>query len=470
MKTGDKYFDSEDFQAQLQRYEAAHDKGQSIYMDPDELSDIAEYYYMLGNIDKAIATVEYGIGMFPGTVELLSLRARIALIHENDTESAKAYADRIVDTTDFDYYYIQAEIMIVEEKEDEAENYLENICSGLYDEEKEDFIFDVATLFTDYELYEKAEKWIARSSEQDAADYKELKGRIAMHIGNFEESDRIFNELIDRDPYSTPYWNHLASSQLLHNQIRDSISSSEFSIAINPDNEEAILNKANGLFSLGNFEEAKKFYKRYSELCPEEETGEMFQGICALNMDHLEEGVEHLKKAEEMASGFSSNRGEIFQELAFALSRLGKGEEALDYVGKMETTDADMNEVTVLRGHLLMNMGKFGEGQACYTKAIKDSDGSPRIFMHIAISIYDLGFYRQSYKMFQILRKVTDDTWTEGYSYEALCCYSLGKYDEFREMVRVACEKNPREAQIVLGDMFPEGMDAKDFYGYLSDN
>ena len=53
---GDKYFESEEFRTILQKYEEAVAQGQSPYLEPEELSDIAEYYEMLGN---TIASADY---------------------------------------------------------------------------------------------------------------------------------------------------------------------------------------------------------------------------------------------------------------------------------------------------------------------------------------------------------------------------------------------------------------------------
>ena len=75
----------------------------------------------------------------------------------------------------------------------------------------------------------------------------------------------------------------------MSNRINDSITSSEYSIAINPNDEEALLNKANGLFSLGNFKEALKFYERFHQLCPDEGAATMFIGNCLLNIGKTEE-------------------------------------------------------------------------------------------------------------------------------------------------------------------------------------
>jgi len=481
LKIPDKYFESEEFRTNLQKYENAKAEGQSIYLEPDELADIAEYYQMLGNVADAIETISYGLELFPDSSPLLILKARYYLVCENDIETAKEIVNQILDTDGFDYFYIKAEIMITEGFAEEADNYLREVAETLSDDELQDFIVDVAAIFADYDCYELSSQWLQQSTDYDAADYKELQGRIAMHKGNFEESERIFNELIDSDPYSTPYWNRLASSQFMRNNIRDSIQSSEFSIAINPDDQEAILNKANGLFSLGNFTEAKKFYERYAQLCPDEETGELFQGICAFNLNQTEEGIEHLRKAEAIVEPNTYNCLEVYQELAFSLSRNGQGQEALSYADKMletlkhlSTNDRlpkgiDYNETLVLKGHLLIEMGEFEKGQACYTEAISKSNGSPQIFLHIAISIYDLGFYEQAYKMFQILRETTHDSCNDGFSYEALCCYSLNRYNDFCKLVKKACERNVLEAQLVLSDLFPEDLEVKDYYQWLAE-
>lgn len=434
----DEYYDSEEFKQLLRKYEEAAAEGRSIYMEADDLTDIAEYYHMTGYTAAAHEAVDYALSMFPDAPAPKAMKARMVLIDEGNTIK--------------------------------AEEMFEESFAELYDDmEREDFIIDVASLYIDYELYDYAERWLLRATDTDDLDYKELSGKIALHRGNYEESERIFNELIDRNPYSTPYWNNLASTQFLQNNIRESIQSSEFAIAINPNDADAILNKANGLFSLGNFKEAEKFYARFSELCPDEESGEMFQGICEINLNNLDEGIKHLKEAELIAPEDSENLFEICQELAFALSKVGKADEALAYAEKMlHCKGADANETRVMQGHLLMEAGRWQEAKSYYSKAITDSGCSPHIFLRIAISIYDLGYHNHSYRLFQVMKQLGDDeTRSEGYAYEALCCYALGKDEEFREAVKKACEKNPREAAVVLSDLFPEDVSPENYYQYL---
>ena len=72
--------------------------------------------------------------------------------------------------------------------------------------------------------------------------------------------------------------------------------------------------------------------------------------------------------------------------------------------------------------------------------------------------------------MLKTLRQITSNDYNEGYSYMALCCQALGLADEFADNVKKACEVNPQEARIVLGELFPAELEPEDYYQYLISN
>ncbi len=472
MPIQDKFYESPEFKEKFQLYENAQASGTSVYLEPDDLTDIAEYYHILGNIDACKNTVDYAIKMFPGATMPLVFRSRVALLMEHDVALAEEYAEMIDDKADLEYLYLKAEIMIVDDRAEEAETFLRDAYDELDDDEdKADFLIDVANLYADYELMEYAQQWLSLSEEYDSTDYKELQGRIAMGLGDYEESNRIYNELIDRNPYSFTYWNQLASSQLLHNEIMESIQSSEFALAINPDDEDATLNKANGLFNLGNFEEACKYYERFTKISPNSEVGEMFLGISLINLNRTEEGVEHLKKAESLADAFSEYLHDIYVELAYSLTALGKHEDAMEYIEKIsQLDDCDPYETDVLKGNVHLQKGETAEAMKCFQHAVTASNGSPRVILRIGICIYDNGYYSLAYDVFHLLLDDASDEWKDGWSYLALCCMLLSRKDEFVYAVRKACQQNPVEAKMVLGEIFPENLSPDDYVNYLKEN
>lgn len=252
MAYGEKDFDSISFRNIIKKYEEARLVNEDIYMEPEELTDIAEFYYEKGNISQAIEAVEYAIKLFPNSTMPVIFRARIALLEEHDCALAEKYANMVCDKSDLDYFYLIAEIMIVDGRASQADNYLRERMTHVDEDDIADFILDVATIFVDYEKYDLAEKWMEMSDDEDLPDYKELKGRIALGQGNYDTSELIFENMLNEDPYSNHLWNRLASAQMMHEKIDDSITSSEYAIAINPDDDEALLNKANALSGWAN--------------------------------------------------------------------------------------------------------------------------------------------------------------------------------------------------------------------------
>ncbi|MCI7310757.1 MAG: hypothetical protein MR536_07895 [Prevotella sp.] len=463
----DNYFHSKDFLNRLKQYEDAITAGESVYMEPDELTDIAEYYHINNQLEQAVQAVNYALTLFPGSTLPLVFKARWELLKNNEAAKANEYAELIEDKSDLEYHYIKAEILIYNKDFATAEHYLQQTYETLDDEEKEDFAIDIAHLYADYGEHSYAEYWLHLSSDVTSPEYRELKGKLAMNAGNYEECEEIFQSLLDEDPYSNPYWNQLASSQFMHNNIIGSIESSEFSIAINPDDEEALLNKANGMFSLGRFEEALKYYKRFSELHQIDETGYILQGITLFNMDRNDEALECFREAERKAEKDSANLTEIYQEMAFTLSKLNRLDEALEYVEKgKQLAQTDKNEQEVLKGHLLLENGRLQEAQNCFMQALIHSESDPSIYLRVSISLYDNGYIILAYKMLKKLLDITPSTWTEGYALLAKCCHLLGKEEEFTSTLAKVSQLNPEDARSVLGDLFPAELSPTEYYDY----
>lgn len=462
------FFDNKEFKDNLKRYEEAHIQGLSIYLDADEFADIAEYYRGKGRIDEAHAVLDEAINLFPGSTTLWTVKARITLLEGGDVERAYEYISHVDDKDDVEYTYTLAEIMIMDGKAKQADQLLHRRFERVDDEEREEFKQDVATIYADYEEFDLAKEWFDRLEPNEDNSYKELKGRIALGTGNLEDCENIFQELIDEDPYSTSYWNNLAMLQFLKSNFNDSITSSEFSIAINPDDAEAILTKANGLFSLGNYEEALNYFDRYSKLVPDDLSVVMLKGVTLLHLNKPEEALTHFKKAEKMGRHSDSDLPEIYQEIAFTLSQQGRVEEALAYLDKKEKLPNDNHcDTLLLKGHILLENDYLEKAQEVFQEAIRSSDNSPSTFLQIAISVYDCRYVHLAYNLFLSYFKDMGDTCQDGYAYFARCANELGKKKEFAHAVKLACERNPMEAKMVLADLFPEGMSTEEYYPYL---
>ena len=82
------YFQEEEFKKNLALYEQMLQGGQSVYLEADELTDIAEYYLVQNDTDKAMACIQYALNIHPGSIDPLIFLARQKMFN-GDIEGAK---------------------------------------------------------------------------------------------------------------------------------------------------------------------------------------------------------------------------------------------------------------------------------------------------------------------------------------------------------------------------------------------
>ena len=463
------YFDSESFKKLLRQYEDSVKSGHPTYMDADDLADIADYYHYEGRLDEAADAIELALKFNPDAIGPLLYKAREALSLSN-FGIARDYAERIRIIDNMEYLYLLGEILICEGKTEKADELFRKQFLELPPDEQMDYVYDVANLFAEYNDYNKSFEWMARSQGDDSDDFKELMARTLFGIGKYEDSSRLFNELLDHNPYSKIYWNALANAQFMSEDYSASIASSEYAIAIDPNDAESILTKANGLYHLENFEEALSYFEKYSEKNNTDEFGFLHQGTCLINLGKYDEAISRLLIAEEIAPPDSQYLPEIYQELAFAYSELKQPETALYYIDKTENLDCDHIDMEVIRGHILLANRRLKEAEDVFKNAITKSGNSPKTMLRIMVSLYDNRYVSASYKLFKKFFNFVDDNWNEGYSYMALCCWNIKHYDEFLDYLKKAVEKNPREARTVLGHLFPTGMKVTEYQQFIEES
>lgn len=460
------YFKSEGFLNLLKQYEASVESGQPIYMDADDLADIADYYQYNGRLDDADTAINLALEYNPDAVGPLLYKAREALSRK-DFDTARAYAERIQAVDHQEALYFEGEILISEGKIEEADELFREQMKEVMTDELMDYVYDVASLFSDYNIFDKAFEWAARSQGDNSDDFKELMARTLFGLGKYKDSERIFNELIDHDPYSTRYWIALASAQFMNEDYHSAITSSEYAIAIDPNDAESVLAKANSLYNLEDYEQAFTFYQRYSQMVDDDEFGYLHQGTSLINLGRFEEATHVLELAEQLAEDGSPYMAEIYQELSFAYSELHQSDRAIYYIDKTKDLDCDHVNMEIIRGHILLADERRGEAEKTFRNALKLSDNSPHTMLRIIVSLYDNRYVHSSYILLKSFLKQAVGDWKDGYSYMALCCMDLNKEEEFLHYLKLASEKNPKEAKMVLGHLFPEGTSPADYYDFM---
>lgn len=468
MPFDEEYFKSEDFQELLNSYEASIASGDTLFLDADDLADIADYYNYVGQEDKADDVVDRGLELYPHETLLNVFKARQALMQE-DYDKARSYCDAIDDKDTPDYHYLVAEIMIAEGNMDQADEFLRKLYVETAPDEVQDFVKDVANLYIDYGINDKAYEWMMRSKGDNSDDFKELMARTLFGLGKYKDSQKLFNELIDHNPYSIRYWNALASAQFMDEDYGAAITSSEYAIAIDPEDPEGLLAKANGLLKIGNFEESIDYYRRYLKCVGDDPVAHLHIGACLVNLGHESEAIVELKKALKNSDPDDDNlKIQVYQELAFCYASLKKTDQAMAMLDKATKLPCDQNDLLVVRGHILLGAERIEEAEEAFRQALYRSNSDPAVTLRIIVSLYDNHYIKASYSMFKKFFQMTHGKQADnGYAYMALCCHDLGYADEFLYYLEEAVKRNPRETRLVLCHLFPEGMDVSQYVPYV---
>jgi len=444
------------------------------YLDADDLADLAEYYWDIREEDKAEEALKQNVRLHPDDIRVISQQIKIALYKEDDIDKAKKLLKQISPyEQEYDAAYIRAEVALADSQPESANKVLaQRLAIITDDKERENFLLDAADLFEMYDYYDLSLQWLLKGKDllKNSEEAKEMMARTLVKNGEYEKGKRLFNELIDNDPYNSDYWYSLSMAQMWNGEIEDSIKSAEYAIAIDPEDDESMKLKADALYEFGNYEEALKYYRKCQELAPENGGYDLMAATMLSLLNKPEEGLKELQKAEQKAGYNERLLAKVYPELAMTYLKIGKkdkAEEYLNYFKNLREAQTPTGKVNV--GHILLGLDRVPEAASFFIEAIQDGNEDIDLQMQVVASLMDNNYYQMAYEFLKDLLEGEngDKTVKKGYAALAICCDELGKKDEFLKCIKISAETQPAETRSVLSEYFPEGMDPKDYYEYM---
>ena len=113
-KTGDQYFDSKEFRNLLSQYETSVKTAFPIFMDVDDLTDIADYFHYIGQESEADVLIDKILELHPNAMGPIIYKVHQAL-ENDDSNKAREIADQIIDKDSIDYLLLVGEILLAEQ-------------------------------------------------------------------------------------------------------------------------------------------------------------------------------------------------------------------------------------------------------------------------------------------------------------------------------------------------------------------
>jgi len=469
-----KYFESQEFKDILAVYESARAVGSSVYMEADELTDIAEYYSMVCHDEQQAADViALALQLHPDAVDPQIFRAR-QFMQEGDIETAKQICDAIEDQEHREVYFLRAELLVREERVLQAVDLLEQAAAQM-EEDKDYFLYDTAYVFIDYRLFKEAWGFVCELQAMAPDWYKTWQAAADTLLG-LEEYHRVLpfiERMLDVDPFSVESWNWSAEAYIGMEDYDEAMNSLDYALAIDPENERALQLKAWIFLQQGNFERAHEIYQKELERDPSNEQNWLYDTYCLLDANQVDEALASIERAEQLADGVSPDQSLIYEMHAQVLSRKGCVAEALSYLDKAEGTsgpDGDPLDYEMLRARVLAENHQVKDALMVVDRACKneDPDGHIDIYYRAAVMMVDTNYFDIALDLFDELLKVKDTSEEEAadyHAYMAYCCMMLHQDLAALHHLSQAGELAADRLRELFAEEFP-GVQPAEYYDY----
>ena len=464
----DSYFSEPQFKRLLQRYIKARHEGRPIYMDADELTDIAEYYMTNGNEGKANEAIELAVSLHPDSVDPQIFLARQEMFHDN-LDEAHRICDAIGDQDDREVTFLNAELLIREERFSESVEYLLGKYDTL-DDEPDMFLYDCACIYLDYELYEEAQVFTKRLSDDypdKKAEAEVLTVDILMGQEDYKLAIPILNAILDRNPYDIDAWINMANAYKGLSSYPEAVECADYVLAMEPNNRKAVIVKAYCLFHMGQCQEASDLCDTYLQEHPEDAVVLSLCGSCHLSICKYETAKEYLETAAALGVDDERERIHLYMQLAFALSKLKKKDEALAAVDVAEglINSNDKTETCLARGEIYLNNDDTENAVRQFLKALEYCKDKKQTFLTICITMMDADLIEDAKEMMTIMLAEFPEDRERMSPYLAMCEYRLGNKKEYLDYIKLAAKADRDTTRLMFGQLYPN-VEPEEYYMY----
>lgn len=241
------------------------------YYDTDELETIIDCYLATNQYDKARIALDCAYRLHPNLEKIKCIEAKLHLLQEKYIDAINIL--ETIQNPESDYIAILAECYIHTFKFQKAQTLFNQYLTICNTKELPAIFTDIASLYNSYKQSSMALDFIDNGLTLFPEHESLLIEKAIAHeeLEQFEKAEETLTKILNTNPYQHEIWGLLGSVQFRQNKVNEALTSYEYALAINPDDEQAKLQRAHCLFNLGKFSDAVEPYKEYIEKNPNDD-------------------------------------------------------------------------------------------------------------------------------------------------------------------------------------------------------
>lgn len=450
-------------------YENAQKENRAIYLDADDLADLADWYAMHYQYDKANEAVEYGLRIHPDNTALLIEQAYL-FVDSHQREKAKEIMERITEETS-EAKILKANLLMGDGKEEEAEA----ILNSIEDKTEMGNLIDASYMYLDFGLPEKALAWLKQGAERYSQDeaYLAVSGDCYYAMGLLDEAMSAFNKLIDKNPYSAPYWFGLASCYFDLQMFDKAIEACDYALVADEEFAIAYMLRGHAFFQLGNDERAMEDFLQAKERNAISPTFvSTFIGIDKMNKGKWEEAYQNFEDAIKRQENCQlMTLPALYANAALCLYRMGNKRKAHQYCQKARELAPEEIDSYLIEGRIYLGEDEFEKCFQSWKKALR-YEPFTETWDEIAIYSIEEGYLTYAKLAYERIKEMDPDY--ERINEKLAMIYILLRDYENAQKYNQLCERPLRPEEMRrLQDMLENGSDEelaqiiRDIFGTL---
>ena len=338
-----------------QRYDSERAKGESVYMEPDDLADLSLWYDNNHNPEKSDEVMDYALSMYPNS-SMLQIEQAYRYLDKGDLDSAIILSNQIEEDETGDLQLLKARLLIENEEFEKADKLL-----NAFPAEDLDPIM-VANMYMEAHFSEKAIDWLKQHGQgmEEEEDYLSILMNAYCYTSKYQEAIELCEKLIDKDPFSAHYWLSLCRCRLALREYNKALDACDFAITNDEDMGEAYLTRCNLYALLGNEQKATENLEQAIRLRAVE-SGEMNEMDLALllDQDFVEDAIKLMNFYLKHLDFTEEQRTNSYFRLGVCYAHMRWDKNAFEYFDKVLEHRPDDAEVLAQKAIIYINQGNY---------------------------------------------------------------------------------------------------------------
>jgi tetratricopeptide (TPR) repeat protein len=244
----------------IERFESMLENEQSLFFDLSTIKEIYEFYRMVGEFEKGLKLIDFGLNQYPGEAGLYRKKAEL-LLELGKPEKAMVMIDKALELNNKpSYVLVKAQVLSALGMSGKAIHLIKELIT--WTPQPAEAWFNLAAIYNSVHSFKDAAECYAKAFSLDPEMEEALFEQVfCLELsGAIEEGIEVYLKYLDDVPYNSSVWYHLGVLYARIGLHEKAIDAYDFALAISENSPGAFYNKGCSLMELGKFEEAIRIF------------------------------------------------------------------------------------------------------------------------------------------------------------------------------------------------------------------